>query len=257
MTWRLPPRERTVYPRNPLEAVVIQLRFEPVLKIRERVADFQDRVRGRFPAFDEHVTQSFEVNPMLLGIRTREGREYRFRTREGDATAFLGIAALALETRAHIERDRLLADFGILHGALRDTADPITPVRLGLRYINAIDRAAISDGLGRDVAWDDVVAPELVRVPCGLADLDGTIFGAEVSSAMTRGKMILRYGLIPDDEGTPPRFRLDIDRFLDDQLDPAELADLLLAFTQDIYCVFEAAAGPALREWMTKENAHA
>ena len=56
MSWRLPEHDLHTYPRNPLVAVVAQLRFDPILKIADRVADFQDRVRARFPKFEEQAT---------------------------------------------------------------------------------------------------------------------------------------------------------------------------------------------------------
>lgn len=251
MAWRLPVHARRTYPRNPLEAVVVQLRFDPILKIRDGVADFQEGVRHRFPEFEEQITQSFEINP-AVGVRTRQEPEFRFRATDGSATAFLSTHAVALETRAHIERDPLLADFTIVMDSMRSTYESMNARRLGLRYINAIDRMAICGDLGREVGWTELIAEDFTRVPCDLADLEGMAFGAEFSSNLDRGRMTLRYGMLPEAKDRGPRFRLDIDRYCEGDIDMSDIHGMLVGYAADIYSVFESAAGPSLREWMDR-----
>ena len=49
-----PEAERVVYRQNPLDRVVCQLKFPPILKIeREIPVEFQDRIRKDFPGFYE------------------------------------------------------------------------------------------------------------------------------------------------------------------------------------------------------------
>lgn len=250
MAWRLPTHELRTYPRNPLEAVVVQLRFDPILKVRDRVADFQDGVRHRFPKFEEQVTQSFEISP-ALGVRTRQEPEFRFRASDGSATVFLSTHAVAMESRAHIERDVLLGDFDIALKSLRSTYESIVALRLGLRYINIIDRQVIEQDLGRTVSWNDLIAEDFTRVPCDLADLEGIAFGAEFSAELDSGRMTLRYGMVPEADAEP-RFRLDIDRFYEGEIDISQVREMLVVYAADIFNVFESAAGPSLREWMEK-----
>lgn len=45
-------------------------------------------------------------------------------------------------------------------------------------------------------------------------------------------------------------FRLDVDRYTEEDLSIADVDGLLGGFVDDIYNVFRAAAGPALIEWM-------
>lgn len=250
MAWQLPTHARETYPRNPLEAVVVQLRFDPILKIRDGVADFQDGVRHRFPKFEEQVTQSFEINP-ALGVRARQDTEFRFRTTDGAGTVFLSTHAVALETRDHIERDALLGDFAVVMDALRSVYSPISPQRLGLRYVNIIDRHAIGAELGRDLEWRDLVADDFIRVPCRLADLEGIAFGSEFSGDLDGGRLTLRYGMLPEDE-SEPRFRLDIDRFAEEDVDVDDVQRTLMEFAADIFSVFRSAAGPELLRWMER-----
>jgi uncharacterized protein (TIGR04255 family) len=248
MAWQLPTHPRKTYSRNPLEAVVVQLRFDPILKVLDRVADFQDGVRHRFPEFEEQVTESFEINP-ARGVRRRKDREFRFQTKDGSSTVFLSPHAVAMETRAHIERDALLADFGVVMKALRPVGESISPLRLGLRYVNTIDRTRIGADLGRDLEWKDLVAPDFIRVPCELADLEGMAFGSEFTGDLYGGKLTLRYGMVPE-EGGEARFRLDIDRFVEADIDVDGIQDTPMAFARDIFSVFMSAAGSELLRWM-------
>lgn len=252
MAWQLPTHARKTYSRNPLEAVVVQLRFDPILKVEDRVADFQDQVRQRFPKFEEQVTQSFEINP-LHGVRTRQDKEFRFRTKDAAGTVFLSHHAVAMETRAHIERDALLGDFAIVMKALRSVYAPISPLRLGLRYVNIVDRQRIGADLGRDLGWQDLVAPDFTRMPCNLANLDGMAFGSELTGELERGRLTLRYGMVPED-GAEPRFRLDIDRFMETDVDVDAIQDTLMAFAADIFSVFISAAGTELLGWMGERD---
>jgi hypothetical protein len=57
-----PAAERVIYDVNPLEEVICQLRFPPILKIDEAtLADFQECVRNSYPFY----TVS---NPLLPGM---------------------------------------------------------------------------------------------------------------------------------------------------------------------------------------------
>lgn len=251
MAWRLPNHVHRTYARNPLEAVIVQLRFDPILKIGDRVADFQDGIRGRFPKFEVQETQSFEISP-VSGVRTRNEQEYRFRAKDGSGTVFLNTHAVAMETRAHIERDALLSNFEMVLSSLRSVFDPVSPLRLGLRYLNVLDRQQIGADLGRDVGWEELVAEDFVRIPCDLAGLEGMAVGSECAGSIDGGRMTLRYGLVP--EGTDKeRFRLDIDRFQEDGVEMDHVKSLLTGYASDIYSVFKTAARSGLIEWMEKE----
>ena len=64
-----PEVERVIYARNPLDQVVCQLRFPPILKIDAEIpAGFQDRVREDYPNFSETSGWQLEVPAMAAGI---------------------------------------------------------------------------------------------------------------------------------------------------------------------------------------------
>lgn len=126
---------------------------------------------------------------------------------------------------------------------------PVSPTRLGLRYVNVIDRGRIGTDLRRPVEWNDVVTDAFLQMPADSADLEGTRFAFEVSSPIEPGAMTVKYGLLPSDDGSLT-FRLDVDRYRDDDLRVPGLVGDLRVFSDDIFRVFATVAGPALTAWM-------
>ena len=58
-----PPAQRVLYNKSPLEQVICQLRFPPILRIDSDLpADFQDRIRNQFPNFGEASEFKLEVS---------------------------------------------------------------------------------------------------------------------------------------------------------------------------------------------------
>ena len=248
MTWHLTSTPYRQFRRNPLEAVVAQLRFHPILKIEARVADFQDRVRARFPAFLSASVQTVQFS--TTEITVAEEPQFQFRKLTEPTALVLTRESLAVETKRHESRETLRGDVELAVGALLEAYQPVAPVRFGLRYINAIQRKRIGDDLGRSIPWAALVAERFLQVPTGLADLEDTAFSCEVKSLLMDGGLTVRYGLLPAPDSTELHFRLDFDRFIEAGLDAAAVPAKVKGFCDDIFDLFMAAAGPDLIEWM-------
>jgi uncharacterized protein (TIGR04255 family) len=251
MTWRLPESRWQVYPRNPLQAVVTQLRFDPILNIGAKVAQFQDLVRARFSLYEEHENQLLQLQVPTGTVETRAVKQHRFMARETPATTILDDQSVAIEFKAHRTRDELQRDAKLVFGALHDVYAPITATRFGLRYINVIDKGRISTDLGRAVGWRDLIAPEFLTFPAGIADLADTRFRMELASTMPLGSMTLRYGLLPVASGDIA-YLFDVDRFREGSVSLAEVECDLPVFAEDIFRAFCVVRGPTLAEWMEK-----
>lgn len=252
MPWSVPRVDHQTYDRNPLSAVIFQLRFHPILMISEgsKIAEFQESVRKVFPGFEKAQTREVSVQPD--GIQVREGQDFRFVNKTRTALLSLGQGALALENRAHTSHVAFFEDLQFALSALFDIYAPVSPVRVGLRYVNEIDRDQIGQdmGPGTTVGWEKLIAPEFIGIPSGLAGIGDSHFSCEVTSpSTTLGMMTLRYGLLPAGP-EKSKFRLDIDRYVEEEVKPAQLTDILESFTDDVYCVFRAAAGEQLLRWM-------
>jgi uncharacterized protein (TIGR04255 family) len=249
MTWSFPKMEHARFERNPLVAVVVQLRFHPILKIADRVSDFQEKIRPAFPVFLEGTSELVSFKPPDI-VNVRKERQFSFQKEDGACSILLGVGALSLENRRHTGHAAFLKEVKLAVDALNEVYKPIKPNRLGLRYINLIDKEHISRDLGRDVAWEELITEEFLRMPAELADLDSTLFANEISSRVNGGSLTLRYGLLPRDERGGVHFRFDADRYCEDLFDVTTVMDKLFSFVADVYSPFAMMAGPTLRQWM-------
>ncbi|HKO48988.1 MAG TPA: TIGR04255 family protein [Polyangiaceae bacterium] len=250
MTWTLPPQTHRVFERNPLVAVVVELRFHPILQILNKVADYQDRVRATFPAFEQSNRQMVNLGPAPVEIRF--DNFWTFAKADGSSVLTLSTSSLALESRRHEHREQLLDDVKVGFDALVGVFGSVLSTRLGLRYVDVIDREQIAKDLGRPTSWDRLLSQRFSAVPGGLADFEGTLFACEVaSSALGGGAQTARYGLVKDVDGRA-KFRLDVDRYQEGSFELNVAVPRLDAFADDIFAFFIAAAGPDLLAWMSE-----
>jgi uncharacterized protein (TIGR04255 family) len=252
MTWTLPPQTHRVFERNPLVAVIVELRFHPILRIPNEVAAYQDQVRAAFPAFEQATRQMINLGPAPVAVHSENF--FAFAKASGDSTLTLSKSSLSLESRHHERREQLFADVKVGIDALVRVFGSVAPIRLGLRYVNVIDRERIAADLSRPTSWDRLLSERFSSVPGGVADLDGTLFACEVASSVLEGGVqTARYGLIKDGEDRA-KFRLDVDRYQEGIFDLTNLVPRLNAFADDIFAFFIAAAGPDLLAWMPERT---
>jgi uncharacterized protein (TIGR04255 family) len=251
--WNLPKMPRETFKRNSLAIVVAQLRFQPILRLTNQHADFQEAIRRRFPGYESVDTQQIEIRPDGVNVVLNE-RVHRFKALEDPITVALDSSSVSIEYSAHRQHSTLLSDFQDVLRVLEDYT-PI-PVRLGLRYVNIIEREKVSAQLGKDVAWSDLLSPAFANVPAGLASVDeSTNYFAQVTSPCSRGKMTVKYGVLTALGSEGQHFRLDTDRFMEGGFMTNEVLGLLENFSEDIFQVFKKAAGFVLLEWMNSEGA--
>lgn len=247
MAWQIGPKEHRSFPRNPLTTVVAELKFYPVLKIPSRVEDFQDLIRDDFPVYEESEVKNLSFNPQTEQVLSKADRTFLFKD-TASTWVTLATESLAIETTAYTDHKRFLGAFGQALESLLTVFPKIRTKRLGLRYINLLDRAQISGELGTDVDWDSLVGEVLLKA-VGPADLAGATYNAQVSSPIHPGTMTLRHGLFgPQSER--PKYRIDIDRYLEREFEVEETADLLNRFSDDCFALFSECAGKLLVQWM-------
>ncbi len=245
MIWQLTQQPHKVYPRNPLVAVIVDLRFSPILKIAKGVPEFQDMVRNSFPEFREETSRFVNLQP-LGGIEISEDKVFSF-IRETTKLS-LSTGALTLEARGHHDREELIRDFSVGLEALKKIYSPIHALRLGLRYINLVDKKQLR--IEDSVSWASLINEPFIHEPTGIGGGDA-LFNVEVTSAAdSKGSLTVRYGLLPEPASKRPVFRLDLDRYMEQDFVVGDIADLLRSFSNDIFFTFRSFAGKALLEWM-------
>lgn len=125
-------------PNAPLDRVLIQLRFPPIISIKtdSYVAPFQEAIRKDYPVLRPEEVRNFLLDPERVQERT--AKIWRFYDLEEDWRVSLGSEFLALETTNYKSRHNLVERFGKIVQALEAHFDPQVIDRLGVRYIDRI-----------------------------------------------------------------------------------------------------------------------
>jgi len=164
-----PERKRVVYKKNPLDRVVCQLRFPPILKIDAEVpANFQERIRKEFPIFSEAAELKLEFPSAVQGAVSPEMmeklvqpaiRNYEFASDDGTWKVNLTRSFIALTTTKYTRWEEFKSKFELPLSSFIEIYSPDYFTRVGLRYIDLVKRSVL--GLA-DVAWDDLLQPYVI-----------------------------------------------------------------------------------------------
>lgn len=260
MPWTLKAIENKVFSRNTLAVVMGQLRFHPILLIRQKegIGAFQMKIRKRFPRYAETATNVIVARPdhsgSAIAFDAQQEPQYIFSTEDDKTRIVLGTDSLSVENKAHEDRRQLIEDIELAISVLRKVYGALSAARLGLRYINLISKERIEKDLNRALSWKEIISGQFVALP-DVVDLDGTLFYSEITSSVkSDGALTLRHGLLKDQENNSLHFRIDADRYINGAYDIDRTRDKLMSFSDDIFAMFMTAAGPALLEWMNNQG---
>lgn len=158
-------------PNAPLERVIAQVRFPAILAIRnpDKVAGFQEMVRGRYPALNEERVQTIDLTN-VDSPSFREGVIWRF-TDGSNSFAWrvsLGVDFLALETSDYQSRGDFIDRIEEVLDALETCFAPREVRRLGLRYVDRLT----DDALAR---IEDLIMPEVLGILSTTGELSKAI----------------------------------------------------------------------------------
>jgi len=171
-----PPVARVVYEKNPLEAVICQLRFPPILRIgAEEPARYQERIRDRYPLLRERPT--FDIGaalPEILSLPPEVAKllntelvqalplggqtVYDFLTADEVWTITLARDFLAVTTKMYRRWEEFRGRLEFALDALIAEYSPAFFTRAGLRYRDVIRRSTL--GL-QGLPWSEVLTPHI------------------------------------------------------------------------------------------------
>lgn len=215
-----PEVQRVIYRRNPLDQVVCQLRFPPILRIESDIpADFQDIVRVDFPNFSETLGVLIEVPKELKGkvpldlFAPPNIKNYEFSSEDGQWKVNLTRTFVALTANKYERweefKDKLVGPLN----ALIDVYSPIYFSRVGLRYINVIKRSELGlDG----VDWSELLEPYVMGI-LGVPEVGDRVEGFESNYQvrLSDEESIVRIvtGFVVDPDMSERYYRIDNDFF--------------------------------------------
>jgi uncharacterized protein (TIGR04255 family) len=160
-----PSSERIVFARNPLAEVICQLRYPPILEIgASEPAEFQSAIRHRYPLYQKQVPgiAPAEISAMIqkLGLRPQVPTTHRFSMLDEEHHAAIANESFSVTTNQYSNWEHFYAEVRAIQTAFEAIYKPAVYTRIGLRYIDVIDRDEL--GLG-NASW-----AELVKAPfCG------------------------------------------------------------------------------------------
>ncbi len=164
-----PEQKRIVYKKNPLERVICQLRFPPILKIETEIpAAFQEKIRRNFPNFLEKSELQVEVPIGAQGQLISDGpgkiiqsvsKNLEFASENEEWKINFTRSFIALTSLNYTRWEKFKEKLSIPFDAFLEIYSPENFSRLGLRYIDIIKRS----DLGLDnVNWDELLQPYLL-----------------------------------------------------------------------------------------------
>jgi len=166
-----PETTRVIYERNPLDRVICQLRFPPILRIDTEIpAAFQEAIRKDFPEFHEKeevalaMPQRFQKDipaDVLRQMMPTETKNYEFSSDDGNWTLNLTRTFLALTARKYRRRQEFREQLKGPLKALLDTYQPASFSRIGLRYVDIIKRSELEL---EDVPWSKLLQPYVLGI---------------------------------------------------------------------------------------------
>lgn len=165
-----PEVQRVIYRRNPLDQVICQLRFPPILRIDAEIpAEFQERIRANFPNYSENselkleVPQGFKgaIPPDLLKqmIQPSGNKNYEFSSEDGLWKVNLTRTFVALTSNRYERWELFKKKLNFPLQALIDIYAPAYFSRIGLRYIDVIKRSALNLP---DISWSELLKPYIL-----------------------------------------------------------------------------------------------
>ena len=236
----------------PLTRVIAQVRFPPILAIRDpdKVAVLQEALRETYPNLSQDQVHSME----LTGGQTPNIRQSSiWRLADGEKNApwrvSLGVDFVALETSSYESRDDFLDRLSAVTTAVEQAFKPASASRLGLRYIDRLTGEAV-DRVG------ELILPEVLGIIRPLRNSHPAL-AESVIHLMTEAQFLAqdgarvqgRWGQLPKnatyDPDTlepiaKPSWILDLDMFTTESqpFSSEELLTTATGFAKSLYWLF-------------------
>lgn len=158
--------KRVRYQKSPLIEVIFQLRFPTILSINaKQPTEFQDRIRERYPFYQEGDEQQDEMvigpdgNPVQ--IKTNTSKNYAFISTDESYKINLTSSFISISTLRYTQWEEFSAHIKYVIPIFEEIYKPAFYTRIGLRYIDVINREEL--GLEK-VSWTKLVEPHVLGI---------------------------------------------------------------------------------------------
>jgi uncharacterized protein (TIGR04255 family) len=253
-----PDPDREIYPNAPLKLVAFEYRFESIQLDPAMLTTFRDRLADEFPVVGT-PPQQVVITPTGASASSSGARCFDAERRR---SVLLTPESLGVETSRYTRFEDFRQVIATTIDALIEIGVPLTPLRVGLRYIDEIDEQALPS----PVRWSTYIEPALARAIEHFAEAPAEYQAATLFEPAKDQRVLLRYGVMRqpavDPAGPlvidrPPRgryFLIDIDSSWN-RLEPVTvttdkewLLDMLGTLHSPIRDLFERTVTDALRD---------
>jgi uncharacterized protein (TIGR04255 family) len=182
--------------RPQLAQVICQLRFSPVLRIRQddAIIPFQESLRLEYPRYERRQGVALLITPNGVQEQPVPEPQHRFQDSSETFTAILASDFVALETTRFVDFDDFVGRVIRLAQAVDEEYNPAEITRIGLRFINEL-RLPSEDS---HAEMRRAVSPVLLGAQ-GAVELDTSLVGAQQAIELVGEdhRMLVRHGLNP------------------------------------------------------------
>ena len=197
-----------VLKRAPLEVVLCQVRFTPVLALLgdAGVAGFQEGIRRQYPVSGKASEAQVTLKSSGRIEASQQAPVWRFTDQDGKWTVSIAVNFVALEAPEYTHFDDFAERFDQVLDVLYRTVHPSDAIRVGLRKVNAIRHPDVS----QPSDWTALLNPALL----GVLSVPGV--GEKVTTSWSEfhlrddedGTLAVRHGAVPNE---PDVYRIDLD----------------------------------------------
>lgn len=228
--------DRVVYENNPLAEVICQLRFP---RVDETTTQFREKLTVQlvdlgYSAISEEESIEF-VHRVVVGeppadaeVSFPKTKISHFSTADGFWRASISNQFVSLTCQRYTAWVDFLPRMLTVARLFGDAAPSASPVRLGLRYKDVVEREALGlDG----VPWHELIQPFLLgaMTPSALADgqypteVDFLGFATNSLIRLEKGSMLLQSALLTSTDRQRRAFLIDADFFIEGDEMPTSL----------------------------------
>ena len=255
-----PKSKRIIFANNPLQKVICQLQFPEILKIASELpSNFQDRIRSRYPYYEEEnvhfpegISRIVEQLSNIGSLKNPEGPNHKFTSENQKKHVNLTQGFIALTDNDYKSWENFSQEMNLVAKALDGEYKPNFYTRIGLRYIDLIEREKI--GLG-GIEWSELLNPALI----------GLLGDTTLQNALTRinseaefdirtegiSKVRLRHGLIY--KNNQEQYLIDTDCYTEERSAFDAIPSILNSFNRTAGNLFRWTLSDKLRDALGPE----
>lgn len=166
-----PETQRVIYNKNPLDQVICQFRFPPILKIEKEIpADFQEIIKNEFPNFIEKTNffntdakSELNIPQEIIDHIQKSNKNYEFSSEDGIWKINLTRTFIALTCNKYEKWENFKTKLELPLKALKISYSPPYFNRVGLRYIDVFQKSKL--GL-ESTQWNELLQPHILGLLC-------------------------------------------------------------------------------------------